>query len=457
MATRLYLWESGAIKHWDAKTGKLIRSLTINEGKDFGMAMLSLNCQRAATLSDSRQILKVWDATTGQQLQTQSYADRSRIHALALSADGRLVGTGEEQEEGTNEQRLLVVRDTGSWKAVQTIKLSETGKRGAPDNTQPMRTIRFSPDGRFVGMALKDQIYNVTASAANRNTSVGTGLRWWDVTSGREAHSAVVAPGGDPVGDFFIGAENTLAWSFDGKLCAVTGASREVKLFDTSSGQNTATVDAHEGSVLTLAFASDGSRLATTGIDRTIKIWDISGSNASRPQLVRTFGGTALPVSSVAYAADGRAITVAGSNAVNLWDLSSGSASRTMEIAPPTIKRPADLTEELTRSYLSAGGQLIASRTSDGSLKVWETRTGREVRSLTFDPEVRVGAGDLSFDGKLLAVPEGRDWTTFGDVRLPGIDDFCSSGTASFASRNWSDNRNRNGDRRCDRRKRSKS
>ncbi len=91
-----------------------------------------------------------------------------------------------------------------------------------------------------------------------------------------------------------------------------------------------------------------------------------------------------------------------------------------MEIAPPTIKRPADLTEELTRSYLSAGGQLIASRTSDGSLKVWETRTGREVRSLTFDPEARVGAGDLSFDGKLLAVPEGRDWTPSAMPGFPG-------------------------------------
>ena len=192
---------AGAIKHWDASTGKLIRSLTINEGRDFGLATISQDCQRAATLSDSRLALKVWDANTGQQIQAQSFKG-AQIHALALSPDGRLIGTGEEQDEGRTARRVLVVHETASWRALHTIKLSETNQTVGMTTIQPMRTIRFTRDGRFVGMALKDQIYSVGITGPLKNTSVGTGLRWWEVATGREAHSAIVAPGGEGDGEF---------------------------------------------------------------------------------------------------------------------------------------------------------------------------------------------------------------------------------------------------------------
>ena len=216
-----------------------------------------------------------------------------------------------------------------------------------------------------------------------------------------------------------MNAENTFSWSPDGKVCAVIGAANDVRLYDASSGTNVATIQSHEGNAVALAFSANSNQLVTTGIDRTIKIWDVTNAGQGRTQLVRTFGGSALPITSVTFSSDGRTISTSASSAVNVWDLSSGSSSRTLALTPREVRGALDAIQEEHGSQLSAGGQYVSTRTSDGGVKVLETRTGKEVRTLSNEPGTKLGYSELSQDGKLLVVPEGTDRSLTGASGQP--------------------------------------
>src|SRR5207249_4932970 len=59
-------------------------------------------------------------------------------------------------------------------------------------------------------------------------------------------------------------------------------------------------------------------------------------------------------------------------------------------------------TEFVTRLDFAADGRSLASMSSDGTVRLWETATGRERASFR-GHEGRVKAGALSPDGRLLA------------------------------------------------------
>lgn len=399
---------AGTIKLWDARTGKLQKTHAVGAGRDFGMAFLSSDASRAVTLSESRKHVNVWDTSSGQAVKNQSLGEDQYVDAVALSADGRLLATSEEQRDKADIERVIVIRDVATFRQLQSIKLKQTGKTRVGETVQPVRSLRFAPDGKMIGMAFRDVLFAYSANMNSMGVSNGIEIRWWDAGTGSEARSVNVAAGGSSTGDMMF-AEHTFAWSPDGKVVATTTFGDDVKLFDATSGAGIVSIRAHSGSPVALAFAADSTQLATTGTDRTIKIWDVKNASQGGAQLVTTFGGSALPISSASFSGDGRTISTSAASAVNIWDLPSGSSARSIELTPRIVRNVADAVEIQHSSQLSAGGQYAYAKTSDGGLKVWEARTGREVKALANQPGLKIGYAELSRDGKLLVVPEGRD------------------------------------------------
>jgi WD40 repeat protein len=87
---------------------------------------------------------------------------------------------------------------------------------------------------------------------------------------------------------------NALAVLPDGRL-ASGSSDNTINLWDPATGQLTATLEGHSGSVNTLTVLPDG-RLASGANDHTIKLWDPDSGEpeSSQPQFVADAPITAL-------------------------------------------------------------------------------------------------------------------------------------------------------------------
>jgi WD40 repeat protein len=69
----------------------------------------------------------------------------------------------------------------------------------------------------------------------------------------------------------------SVAFSPDCKTLATVGYDHTIRLWDTATGKETATLRGHVGSVTAVVFSPDGRTLASAelGTNRTVKLWDL--------------------------------------------------------------------------------------------------------------------------------------------------------------------------------------
>ena len=419
---------AGVVKHWDVRTGRQLRSLNVNNGQDFHTVILSSDGRFLATLSQTQQTIAVWSTETGQQLQSikGDLNSTNYFYSAAFSPDGRTLATLEEERGQGNDITKLILRDVASFRVTQSIKALEERIGLATTTQSRMSSVRFSPDGRTVAA-----IRNVTLTkpggslgVAPRSIGRDSFITLWDTANGREVRTFNMASerrerllGSD---NDAIGFFSRFVFSPDSKQIASVNE-QTVKLSDAASGRDIATLKAHTGEVIAVTFSADGRQVATSSADNTIKIWDTTAAlTTGRTDVVRTLGSSTMPVASLAFSADGRALAVSGAEAVNLWDMSAGASQRTVVMPSRTLNQIEDyLTNRPTTSFFSADGQFIAASDNAGNVKLWETRTGREIKSFALPNEKRLDSGSLSADGKFIALVDNMNKPGEGNQTAP--------------------------------------
>ncbi len=195
----------------------------------------------------------------------------------------------------------------------------------------------------------------------------------------------------------------TVAFSPSGNTLASGGADGTVRGWFVRSGRLFETITGHEGPVRSVRFSPDGSTLASAGEDKLIRLWD--GWNV---ELKGTLEGHLGSVDTVAFSPDG--LTLASGSrdgAVMLWDVQTGKKLRTLEGHEQPVSSVAFSPDG--RTLASAGRpQSVDPRLSrDGRIKLWDTRTGEQVRTLEGHSHT-VGCVAFSPNGDLLA--SGGGW-----------------------------------------------
>ncbi len=220
-----------------------------------------------------------------------------------------------------------------------------------------------------------------------RSTFPGRAVRLWSVATGRRIATL------DPVGWGAHPPERIdVLFSPGGRLLAIGGgdeypAAGWVRVWDVAAGRLTAGLDHIMATIL--AFSPDERSLATSmWQDRTVRLWDVTTG-----QLTSTVGRTQLTSTrtELAFDPDGRMLITTEPETQNLqlWNLATGQLTATLGFV---------------RAESSPHAGILATVDHiGGTVRLWDTRTGRSIATL----DRAVTGVAFARDGSLLVTIAG--------------------------------------------------
>ncbi len=234
------------------------------------------------------------------------------------------------------------------------------GRLSAADN------LIFSPDGRSLFMTFREpmiRVWRMDRTPHPRRILAGHSREAW-----------------------------TVAFSRDGGILASGADDHMIKLWDVATGERLTAAAAHSQTVSSLAFSPIRDELASVSLDGSLKLWSLA-RDPSKPGVVlkhiRTLrDSNQSQLRCVAYSADGSMLAASGlAPDVLIWSLDSPS--------PPRIIAKAHREMVTALAFSPASPDQLASASCDGSLKIWNVKTGDQrmvkqangsLTSLAFSP-----------------------------------------------------------------------
>lgn len=222
-------------------------------------------------------------------------------------------------------------------------------------------TARFSPDGKMLATAGKDETIKI-----------------WDLSTGSQRMS--LKGHTDQIW--------RVAYSPDGRSLASAGWDCRVKVWDTATGREVVTLNGHEGRVCGVDYSPDGRILATSGWDKLIILWDVKTGKR-----LKTLRGHDNWVWSVIFSRDGKRLVSTGEDkTVRIWDIDRGVESRVLDRHKTSVYSSA----------FSVDGRNLFTGSSGGEIFRWDT-TSYEMTGAFIGQNQPVNGLSVSVNGRYLA------------------------------------------------------
>ncbi|UBF24245.1 WD40 repeat domain-containing protein [Kovacikia minuta CCNUW1] len=321
----------------------------------------------------------------------------SQILAVAFSPNGKLLAASDISYEAhvwrvTDGKKLLTCKASDGW----------------------AWSVAFSPDSCLL------------ASSAN-----GT-IHLWDMQTG-ECIQTICG---------YTSRVFSLAFSPDGCLLASGNEDHEIRIWEIATGDLVAVLSGHTDEVRCVTFNPNGTLLASSSYDRTIKLWDISGirgQKAGGDTETRRHGdmeSRAEDKTQSSVLSPQSSVSTQTSRIQN----SPGSSSLT---AHASLRTLPGHTHWVWSVAFSPDGTTLASSSSDCTLKLWDLRTGRciktlsghsqPIRSVAFLQGVGVSSQESEFTQNLKLKPQNSSPTSHSPLPTP----YLVSGSDDRTIRLW--------------------
>jgi WD40 repeat protein len=386
--------DSGIIDVRDADTGASLRSW---HGHDVDVNDVAFSPDGAllATTGDDG-AARIWDPVSGRELGVMQGPPDVPVFGPSFSTDGTRVAAAWSTEG------LVRVLDLASG------EVSVFAPRGPPSRTA------FSPDGTTLAVALEDVPGSVVVVDATTGDEIMTldghawpvtDVRWspdgqWIASASWDATARVWEAEAGAVRFTLHGHTSgvtALDWSPDGARLATGSSDGTAKVWEvTAAGtRELFTLAGHDtrSGIWGVAFSPDGSQLMTgAAVEESVQIWDVRPTGGGQ---WGTFPAAALIPSGIAFTADDELVTV--DDALRIWDVATGTESRT-----------AELREHVSEVEASPDGTQIAGVAAEAAI-VWDAASGHEVFALTLRGAAASNGVAWSPEGTWLAFAESEN------------------------------------------------
>ncbi len=326
---------------WDGKTGNHKITLT-GHSEQVSSVTYSPDSKTIATRSYDGTI-RLWDATTGNHKNTLT-SNKESVRAVVYSPDGDTIVSG----KGNGDIELWDTR---------TMKL----KSALTGHTESINSVAYSPDGKTIATASRDKTVRLWDAATGKTKTILTGYM--------EINAAAYSPDGKTI----------VTGSRDGKVQVWEAKTADMKNTFTGSGR-----------IARVAYSPDGNTIAVA--KPYDKVFLLDAQTGKRKATLKHFGlidaifnviqDREYSFSSMAYSPDGRTIVTGldcythEKGTLYLWNARTGKRKRVIYKGPGAVR---------TVVFSEDGKKIIATGDWSKKTRVWDAKTGKELRATPAD------------------------------------------------------------------------
>lgn len=407
----------GQIRYWDAITGKQLRELQ-SEDSQLGYCSLALSKNGTILACMDNDSIRIWDAKSGKLIRTiaehQNFFWPS-THGLAISPDGKTLAVrardGAARLFDVATGKSLLEKSESHSDVVLSVQYSPDGKTIATGSADGTVRLWNPSTGKQVRLLLPEKRWVRSVLFTPDGKTLIAGCEAWDSNSSRYygAVSMFNVQTGRKLREIDLPSRGmAAALSADGKLlAAASGFGVDdpddpsvciIHILDVATGKKLAQLRGHTLDVVQMAFSLDGKHLVSVSRDKTVRRWNVADGKQQKSFAISSN-------SSSTFSPDGEYVFTGSrvrlengkySGKLHKWDLASGKQGLVVEI-PGSVPRSMAMSPNgrIVASYLLPLSDL--DRSFEGSITLWESATGRElikfqltdgrVTSLAFSPD----------------------------------------------------------------------